>query len=270
MPSRAETTGPACNSPRDWWNEGKGEHFIMPEMNTLLIGRNRLFLEGLKSLLRGSAFNVKYETTTVADVDDFDEDETPALILIELHGDVAELVRDIQQLKESLPATPVVVLTDERDPRTLASCLNAGAAAFLLKDISLDALVHALKLAMLGQKVMPTDLAMALINGAAGMQPVDARGLAHYGLSERELEILRCLVSGDANKVIANRLEITEATVKVHMKSLLRKIKAANRTQAAIWALNQGLAPGLPFGEPAQTRRALPQRKEMALSPMPG
>ena len=242
----------------------------MSEVNTLLIGRNRLFLEGLKSLLRGSSFDARNEVSGVGELDLFDDDDAPELILIELRGDVAELVQDLQQLKEALPGTPVVVLTDERDPRTLAACLNAGAAAFLLKDISLEALIHSLKLAMLGQKVMPTDLAMALINGAAGLQPVHGCSIEHYGLSDREMEILRCLVNGDANKVIANRLNITEATVKVHMKSLLRKIKAANRTQAAIWALNQGLAPGLPFGKQDHAARIVPQVKEMVLSPMMG
>ncbi|HEY9548477.1 MAG TPA: response regulator transcription factor [Kiloniellaceae bacterium] len=242
----------------------------MSEVNTLLIGRNRLFLEGLKSLLRDSSFDARNEVSGVCDIDFLDDDEAPELILIELRGDVADFVQDLQQLQEALPGTPVVVLTDERDPRTLAACLNAGAAAFLLKDISLEALIHSLKLAMLGQKVMPTELAMALINGAGGAQPADGRSIAHYGLSDRETEILRCLVSGDANKVIANRLEITEATVKVHMKSLLRKIKAGNRTQAAIWALNQGLAPGLPFGKPAQAPRAVPRSEARVLAPMMG
>jgi len=242
----------------------------MSEVNTLLIGRNRLFLEGLKSLLRGSSFNVRAEVSSVAELDELDEDDLPELVLIELRGDVAELVQDLEVLHESQPETPVVVLTDERDPRTLAACLNAGADAFLLKDISLEALIHSLKLAMLGQKVMPTELAMALINGAAGVQSSDGKGIEAYGLSDREMEILRCLVNGDANKVIANRLDITEATVKVHMKSLLRKIKAGNRTQAAIWALNHGLAPGLPFGKPSEApRRAAPQ-KEMVLSQMMG
>src|SRR3546814_11742241 len=95
---------------------------------------------------------------------------------------------------------------------------------------------------MLGQKVMPTELAMALINGAGGAQPADGRSIAHYGLSDRETEILRCLVSGDANKVIANRLEIPEATVKVHIKNLLSKIKAGNRTHAAKRAHHHALA----------------------------
>src|SRR5690606_11592249 len=113
-------------------------------VNTLLIGRNRLFLEGLKRLLAGSSFDPRNEVGSVAEVDLFDDEDTPALILIELHGDAEELARDIRQLREHLPSTPVVVLSDERDPRTLATCINAGAEAYLLKDISLEALVHAL------------------------------------------------------------------------------------------------------------------------------
>lgn len=242
----------------------------MSEVNTLLIGRNRLFLEGLKSLLRGSSFDVRAEVSCVGAMDEIDDDETADLILIELRGDVGALVADLRQLREDMANTPVVVLTDERDPRALAACLSAGADAFLLKDISLEALIHSLKLAMLGQKVMPTELAAALLNGVGGVQAVDGKAVESYGLSDRELEILRCLVNGDANKVIANRLDITEATVKVHMKSLLRKIKAGNRTQAAIWALNHGLAPGLPFGKGAEPTVPIRPAKEMVLSQMIG
>jgi two-component system nitrate/nitrite response regulator NarL len=66
--------------------------------------------------------------------------------------------------------------------------------------------------------------------------------LNKYELSSRELQILGCLVEGASNKVIANQLAITEATVKVHLKSILRKINASNRTQAAIWALHHGVS----------------------------
>jgi two-component system nitrate/nitrite response regulator NarL len=65
------------------------------------------------------------------------------------------------------------------------------------------------------------------------------------------VQIVRCLLNGDSNKVVANHLNITEATVKVHLKSLLRKINATNRTQAAIWALNNGFA-----NEPQQQQPA--------------
>ena len=72
----------------------------------------------------------------------------------------------------------------------------------------------------------------------------DARAIADK-LSNRESEILHCLVDGSSNKAIARRLEITESTVKVHMKSLLRKINAANRTQAAIWGMEAGFGDGV-------------------------
>jgi two-component system nitrate/nitrite response regulator NarL len=70
--------------------------------------------------------------------------------------------------------------------------------------------------------------------------PSDAAGAAR-GLSPRELQILRALVNGRSNKAIARELSISEATVKVHLKALLRKVRVNNRTQAAVWALNQGL-----------------------------
>ncbi len=96
---------------------------------------------------------------------------------------------------------------------------------------------------MLGEKVLPTHLAALLVKGILSSAPTRINTANSHGLTEREVQILQCLVQGDSNKMIANRLGITEATVKVHMKGLLRKISATNRTQAAIWALNNGFAP---------------------------
>src|SRR3546814_18154800 len=106
----------------------------MSEVNTLLIGRNRLFLEGLKSLLRGSAFDTKQEVSSVAELDLFDEDDAPELILSELRGEVAELEQDIQQQREELPGGAVVVMADERDPDKQAAWLHAGGAAARRKE----------------------------------------------------------------------------------------------------------------------------------------
>ncbi len=86
------------------------------------------------------------------------------------------------------------------------------------------------------EAVSRTGLALVEIREPAG------RALSRdKSLSQREIQILACLVRGDSNKAIANHIVITEATVKVHIKSLLRKINVTNRTQAAIWALNNGL-----------------------------
>src|SRR5690606_31857815 len=96
-----------------------------------------------------------------------------------------------------------------------------------------------------GEKVFPTDLARILINGDFNVPaalPVSRRAAAGRALSERETQILDCLLSGYSNKMIAKRLEISEGTVKVHLKGILKKINVQNRTQAAIWALNNGIA----------------------------
>ncbi len=102
----------------------------------------------------------------------------------------------------------------------------------------------------MGEKVFPTHLAQLLVSSRGDElgQDVPPR---RKGLSQREVQILRCLLNGNSNKMIANHLNITEATVKVHLKSLLRKINASNRTQAAIWALNNGI------GDQAADARAM-------------
>jgi len=79
-------------------------------------------------------------------------------------------------------------------------------------------------------------------DSAGEREPISSDATRNLGLSDREKQILQCLVEGFANKLIARRLEIAEATVKVHIKGLLRKINVSNRTQAAIWALNQSVA----------------------------
>jgi two-component system nitrate/nitrite response regulator NarL len=95
---------------------------------------------------------------------------------------------------------------------------------------------------LLGEKVFPTDLAQVLTNG--GMTLRGDRGqIGHAnGLSDREMEILGWLVNGAQNKQIAQALNISDSTVKVHIKAILRKIRVRNRTQAAIWGLNHGFA----------------------------
>ena len=121
--------------------------------------------------------------------------------------------------------------------------MHSVVGGYLLSDISTDALSYSLQLVMLGEKVFPTQMASfwtqtPMRSGASASKAIASK------LSNRESEILHCLVDGSSNKAIARRLDITESTVKVHMKSLLRKINAANRTQAAIWGMEAG------FGDP--------------------
>ncbi|WP_207481318.1 LuxR C-terminal-related transcriptional regulator [Arenibaculum pallidiluteum] len=212
----------------------------MQPVTVALIDPNKLFREGLKALLRGGDFQIEGEAASIDEALAPLSANPPQLILVDpaSMGDVSD---SIGRLRAMLAQTRIVVLTTVLEPQNLAAAIQAGADGFLMKDVSPDALQQSLRLVMLGEKVFPTHLAALLVSGRVqgGELAVPA---SRKGLSPREVEILRCLVNGDSNKMIANRLGITEATVKVHLKSLLRKISASNRTQAAIWALNNGLA----------------------------
>jgi two-component system nitrate/nitrite response regulator NarL len=94
---------------------------------------------------------------------------------------------------------------------------------------------------MVGEKVFPTRFTAEALNGRLHDEPADERGHGPGGLSRREAQIVHHLVDGHSNKAIANALGITEATVKVHLRTIMKKTKAANRTQLAVWGLNNGL-----------------------------
>jgi two-component system nitrate/nitrite response regulator NarL len=201
----------------------------------LLIDANRLFRQGLAHLLEGSEFQVVAEAGTAAEALSSGQ-ALPGLILIDPVAGQSG-ADAVAALREGAPSARIVVLTGAVDAKSLPLVLEAGADAFMLKDTTTDTLVQKLKLVMLGEKVFPGSVVSLLLNC-----PTDAgHRVAGSHLSQREMQILRHLLSGDSNKLIGLRLGITEATVKVHLKSLLRKIGVSNRTQAAIWGMNNGI-----------------------------
>jgi two-component system nitrate/nitrite response regulator NarL len=147
---------------------------------------------------------------------------------------------DLRKIKEVFPQGRLVVIAEAMKAEELALSFSAGVDGFLLADISPEALRESLQLVMLGEKVFPSRLVTLL----CGENPF-ARLSSTNGnfLSDREVAIVSRLAGGLPNKVIASQLTITEATVKVHLKSILKKLGVSNRTQAAIWAVNNGMAP---------------------------
>ncbi|HYD30220.1 MAG TPA: response regulator transcription factor [Azospirillaceae bacterium] len=213
----------------------------METVKVFLIDSNKLFREGLKRLLDDSPFQIVSEAGNLRESLSIVEGGLrPDLILLDLVNGGDEEAESMRRLRGLLPEARIVILTTDLCTRRLANALEAGADGYLMKDLSSDALAQSLKLVMMGEKVFPTHLAALLISGRVSGNGVEMP-VSRKGLSQREIQILRCLLNGDSNKMIANHLNITEATVKVHLKSLLRKINASNRTQAAIWALNNGI-----------------------------
>lgn len=226
----------------------------MQDVEILLIDANKLFREGLKRLLDASSFVISAEADNLVDgLALLDSGLKPKIALVEFDAN-AEDFTQLHAIREKYSDVRIVVLAaTTRNIHNLARCFEAGADAYLLKNISPDALKQSLKLVLLGEKVFPTKLAALLVSGQVEAHRPTASSADLEGLSEREVQILRCLLNGHPNKVIAKKLNITEATVKVHLKGVLKKINAANRTQAAIWALNNGLSSEGPF--PTRPRR---------------
>ena len=215
----------------------------MDAINVFLIDANKLFREGMKRLFEGTSFNVVGEAGSLREgvsAVNPTGSQAPDMILVDLPSGVDDEVEAMRALREAHPHIRTVILTTDLCTRRLSAALAAGAGGYLLKDIACEALMQSLKLVMMGEKVFPTHLAELLVSGRTDDMGAELP-TRRKGLSQREVQILRCLLNGNSNKMIANHLHITEATVKVHLKSLLRKINASNRTQAAIWALNNGI-----------------------------
>jgi two-component system, NarL family, nitrate/nitrite response regulator NarL len=216
----------------------------MTSSRTILIETNRLFREGLKHLLSGTRFEVGAEFNTVELAVAAEESVgTPELVI---SGQAVTNDADLRAIRDAFPTARVVVLADGLSVDVLRAAMGGGADGFLIKTVSPEALIQSLQLILLGEKVFPTTLAPMLLDMTAAGPQHSVRGL-----SPREQEILQLLVTGASNKLIGTRLGITEATVKVHLKTLLRKIDVNNRTQAAIWAMNNGVTAN---GAPIPTR----------------
>jgi two-component system, NarL family, nitrate/nitrite response regulator NarL len=218
-------------------------------IKVVLVGMNNLFLQGLRHLLGQAQFSIVGEASDLASwhallKEGLARDMVPDLLLVDLNGCSESNLDDLQGVHTILEDIRVVVLANELCLANLARLLKAGVDGYLLKDLSAEALSLSLLLVMRGEKALPSSLASVLADDPRTGAAHGASIKAQKHLTEREQQILRCLLNAYSNKHIARALNISEGTVKVHLKSLMKKIAAGNRTQAALWARNNGIANG--------------------------
>jgi len=213
----------------------------------LLVEPSTLLREGLRHLLPSPDFEIVAEMRSHHELALRPQAVREAdLILFDAH-DGPSVMAGIKAIRETAPSARIVHLANTLDADLLLGAFEAGADGVISKDRSPEAVVQNLHLVMMGEKVMPQDAAGMLL----GRLTPASRTREPFGLSRREGQILDLLLIGASNKAIANGLGITEATVKVHLKGLLRKIGCVNRTQAAIWGVSNG------FGAPMPTEGAV-------------
>lgn len=205
----------------------------LPDVQTYLVGGDLLFREGLKGLFNGSPVRVCGEAASVAEL--LAEEATAApdvvILLDAARGSAAELRRVWKNVR-------CVVLARSVTADALKHAIEGGIDGYLLTNMSPWALVQAISLVKTGESVFPTRITAEVLESSRSQQMVTCRAA---NLTPRETDILHGLLNGYSNKVIANRLGTTDATVKAQLRHLLRKIGAENRTQAALWARAQGM-----------------------------
>jgi two-component system nitrate/nitrite response regulator NarL len=228
--------------------------------STILVGKSILLREGLAGILHSADFHIRASVSCADDLLACNlQQQQQLFIVVHTGDDFAAAIEQIQLFREQHPRGRIAVVADHYRLDELVSALRAGANGYFVDVMTCDAFIKSMELLMMGETIFPPALSFVLdFKGDDPGKEVGHLGEAAPGdendqvvlvttddafapqLSPREKSILHCLIEGDSNKYIARKIDIAEATVKVHVKAILRKIRVHNRTQAAIWGVNHG------------------------------
>jgi two-component system NarL family response regulator len=170
------------------------------------------------------------EATTGKQAVELFRQHRPDVTLMDLRMPEMDGIEAITAIRAEFPDSRFIVLTTYDGDEDIYRALQAGARAYLLKDMLRDALVEAIRAVHAGQRRLPAEVANRL-----------AERMNRTELTARELEVLRLIVQGKSNKEIAAALFIAEGTVKIHINNILSKLGVSDRTQAATFALQRGI-----------------------------
>jgi len=214
----------------------------MRAIRVLLVDDHTLFRSGVKSLLqRQSDFEVVGEAPDSLQGVKRAEELKPDVVLLDLHMPGISGKDAVKLFLEAAPETHIVMLTVSENAGDLLESLRAGASGYLLKNIETEMLLDSIRRAADGDSVVSAQMTGKLVRGlqAAREAPTEAE---KDGLSPREREILSHVAKGSSNKEIARNLKVAESTVKIHVQHILRKLNLSSRVQAAVYAIEKGLA----------------------------
>ncbi|MEH7455715.1 MULTISPECIES: response regulator transcription factor [unclassified Bacillus (in: firmicutes)] len=212
-------------------------------IKVLLVDDHTVVLKGLAFFLStqedlelvGEANNGKEALTKVGETQ-------PDVVLMDLYMPEMDGIEATTYIKKKYPHVTVLVLTSFSDQAHVLPALKAGASGYILKDVEPDQLVEAIRSAYKGNIQLHPDIANALLSQTLPQEEkVETSNIHIDVLTARENEVLQLLAKGMSNKEIASVLVITEKTVKAHVSSILSKLNLSDRTQAALYAVKNGI-----------------------------
>jgi two-component system nitrate/nitrite response regulator NarL len=220
----------------------------------IVVGSQRLFRDVLTSFLSAAGLVVVAEGTDLAQVWKAIDPRTRPELLVYSLPHPEDFEHDLgyaQRIRDRLPDIKIVALAEAVDPAILLRTIPLGVDCILLNDASSELLRYAIEFVLLGQQIFPLGLVQAAVSAGAPPATRQDESPAEYPLnnriemargrtgtlSDRDRQIVRCLVQGLSNREAARQLNVTEGTVKARIQGLLRKAQVTNRTQAVMWAL---------------------------------
>ncbi|MAT64091.1 MAG: two-component system response regulator NarL [Gammaproteobacteria bacterium] len=212
-------------------------------LRVILIDDHTLFRVGLQGLLSHRGIEIVAAVGDGKEGIRLAEELKPDVVLLDMRMPDMDGLGVLRQLRQSGLKMPIVMLTTSSNEQDLVESLRNGAQGYLIKDIEPDDLVVALREIVAGKTVVAPDLAPVLAKVVQGesISSHDASTSPFDELTPRESEILGLLAEGQSNKAIARNLGISDGTVKLHVKAILRKLGVHSRVEAAVIAVEQGL-----------------------------
>lgn len=220
------------------------------KITVLVCDDSELACIGLRQLLQRHGYNVigsaKDGLTAVENVSQLQPDVVLMDVLMPHMGGIQATC----EIKKLHPGVKVLMMTASEDEQTILAALASGADGYCFKQASMNNIVEAIKVTALGATWLDPGIAMRVLKNSArdslsSSQDIPRLGVkdSRFKLSPRELEVLQLVVEGLSNTDIAARLVISGETVKTHMRHIMEKLAVADRTQAAVKALREGLLP---------------------------
>jgi NarL family two-component system response regulator LiaR len=212
-------------------------------IRTVIVDDHGIVRQGLRALLTRPGIEVVGEAENGVAAVELAKTLRPDVMLLDIRMKDGDGLQALPQIKAASPCTSVIMLTTYANPGYLARAISNGAAGYLSKETNPDQIVRAVRAAATGEELidrtlLETALAQAVENNLPAPEPTE---MPLEPLSERELEVLRLMVQGLSNLIIAETLNISVPTVKTHVQHILQKLHVSDRTQAALLAVRQRL-----------------------------
>jgi NarL family two-component system response regulator LiaR len=209
-------------------------------ITVLLVDDHEVVRKGLRASLDARReFAVVGEAASGAEAVELAREHVPDVILMDLIMPGVDGVEATRQVKNVSPRTQIIVLTSYHEDEHIFPALQAGATSYVLKDVALDELAEAIQRAAQGEATLHPCVASRVIQELAGARHIELNPFTE--LTAREMDVLKLIADGLGNSEIAERLVISEHTVKGHVSNILSKLHLADRTQAAVYAWRQGI-----------------------------